>query len=187
MVFVTIGSSHFGFTRLIAEVDRLAGMGILSDVTAQIGETDYEPRNCRWQRFLTPTQMRAEMAGADFVICHAGCGTLEDGLRARKKMIVMPRLARRKEVPDDHQWEIARLLAAHDRILLANETDELVSCITSVATWSPCFAPPRVGNPVVEYVVEFIAQVGASQRRSRLHGLGAQVGAFPTSSPLTSR
>jgi len=164
MIFVTIGSSHFGFTRLIVEVDRLAGAGVLSDVAAQIGETEYEPRNCQWQRFLTPAQLHAKMQDADFVICHAGCGTLEDGLRMRRKMIVMPRLVRHKEAPDDHQWEIARLLAAHNRILLAQEVDELAPCIAKVPTWSPCFAPPRVGNPIVEYITEFITREVASQK-----------------------
>jgi len=167
MVFVTIGSSHFGFDRLIVEVDRLAGTGTLSDVVAQIGETEYEPRNCRWQRFITPAQLQAQMQNADFVICHAGCGTLEDGLRLRKKMIVVPRLVRLKEAPDDHQWEIARLLAGHNRILLASEVQELAACIQQVHTWTPCFAPPRVGNPVVEYIVDFITREVATQKHNR--------------------
>ncbi len=164
MVFVTIGSSHFGFDRLIIEVDRLAGTGALSDVVAQIGETVHEPRHCRWQRFLTPAQVQETMRDASFVICHAGCGTLEDGLRLRRKMIVMPRQARFKEAPDDHQWEIARLLVAHKRILLASDVQELASRVQEVHTWSPSFAPPRVGNPVVEYLTEFIRREVATQR-----------------------
>ena len=164
MVFVTIGSSHFGFDRLLLEVDRLAGTGALSNVLAQIGETAHEPRHCRWQRFLTPAQMQEGMRDADFVICHAGCGTLEDGLRLRKKMIVMPRRGRLEEAPDDHQWELARLLVAHNRILLASEVQELASCIQQVDTWSPSFAPPRVGNPVVEYLAEFIQREVATQK-----------------------
>ena len=164
MVFVTVGSSHFGFGRLISEVDRLAGSGALSEVLAQIGETAYEPRHCRWQRFLTPAQMEEAMANADFVICHAGCGTLEDGLRLRRKMIVLPRVARFKEAPDDHQWEIARLLVARNRILLACDVPELAPCIQKVPTWSPSFAPPRVGNPVVDYIIEFIQREVAVQK-----------------------
>jgi len=156
MVFVTVGSSHFGFGRLIGEVDRLAGVGALSDVLAQIGETAYVPRHCRWHRFLTPAQMEEAMGKADLVICHAGCGTLEDGLRLRRKMIVMPRVARLKEAPDDHQWEIARLLAARNRILLAADVPDLAPCVQKVHTWSPSFAPPRVGNPVADYISEFI-------------------------------
>ena len=158
MIFVTIGSSHFGFARLIAEVDRLAGVGMLSDVVAQIGQTDYEPRHCFWQRFLTPAEVQTNMQKADFVICHAGCGTIEEGLHLCKKMIVVPRLGRLEEAPDDHQLEIARLLAAHNRILLAYEVQELAACVRQVYDWTPSFAPPRVGNPVVEYLVEFIAQ-----------------------------
>ncbi len=158
MIFVTIGSSHFGFDRLIAEVDRLAGVGVLPDVVAQIGQTQYEPRHCFAQRFLTPAEIRAHMEQADFVICHAGCGTLEEGLHLRKKMIVVPRLGRLEEAPDDHQLEIARLLGAHNRILLVHEVQELAACVRQVQDWTPSFAPPRVGNPVVEYIVDFITR-----------------------------
>ncbi len=164
MIFVTIGSSHFGFARLIAEVDRLAGTGLLSDVVAQIGETEYEPQHCLWQRFLTTAQFQANMEKADFVICHAGCGTIEEGLHLHKKMIVVPRLGRLKEAPDDHQLEIARLLATRNRILLAYEVQELAACVRQVHDWTPSFAPPRVGNPVVEYITEFITREVVSRK-----------------------
>ena len=136
---------------------------MLSDVVAQIGQTDYEPRHCFWQRFLTPAEIQTNMQKADFVICHAGCGTLEDGPRLHKKMIVMPRLGRLKEAPDDHQLEIARLLAAHNRILLAYEVQELAARVREINDWTPSFAPPRVGNPVVEYITEFITREVADQ------------------------
>jgi UDP-N-acetylglucosamine transferase subunit ALG13 len=156
MVFATIGSSEFGFLRLIVEVDRLAGAGLLSNVVAQIGETEYEPRHCIWQRFLTPSELCAAMQRADFVICHAGYGALEEGMRHRKKIIAVPRRVCYKEAPDDHQFEIAHLLAAHNRILLANDIDELAARIEEVSTWTPSFAPPRGGNPIVDYIRQFI-------------------------------
>jgi len=167
MIFVTIGSSHFGFARLIVEVDRLAGVGVLSDVVAQIGQTDYEPRHCFWQRFLTPAEIQRNMQKAEFVICHAGCGTIEEGLHLRKKMIVVPRLGRLEEAPDDHQLEIARLLAANNRILLAYEVQELAARVREINDWTPSFAPPREGNPVVEYITEFITQTVAPPERDR--------------------
>ena len=164
MIFVTIGTNHFSFARLIAEVDRLAGVGVLTDVVAQIGSTDYEPRHCSWQRLLTPAELQAHMQKAQFVICHAGCGTIEQGLHLRKKMIVVPRLGRLEEAPDDHQLEIARLLAARNRILLVQEIQELAACVRAVSDWTPSFAPPRVGNPVVEYLTEFITREIAARK-----------------------
>ena len=158
MVFLTIGSSEFGFIRLILEVDRLAGAGLLSDVVAQIGQTEYEPRNCTWLRSLTSSEFSANMESADFIICHAGYGTMEEGFRLRKKMIAVPRRVRHREAPDDHQFEIARLFEANNRILLAHDVDELAACVQQVSTWTPSFAPPRVGNPVADYIRQFIAQ-----------------------------
>lgn len=162
MVFVTIGSSQFGFSRLLIEVDRLAGEGRLSDVMAQIGESDYRPWNCSWKRSLTPSEFSTWMGNADFIICHAGCGSLEEGLRHRKKIIAVPRRVCYKEAPDDHQFEIAHLLADHNRILLANDVDELAARVEEVSRWTPSFAPPRSGNPIAEYITRFITQKMAS-------------------------
>jgi UDP-N-acetylglucosamine transferase subunit ALG13 len=156
MVFVTIGSTHFPFTRLIVEVDRLAAAGVLSDVVAQIGETPYEPAHCTWQRHMTQSDFRTNMTRAAFVISHAGCGTLEEGLRLQKKLIVMPRRVASKEATDDHQLEIVRLLVAANRILVASEVEDLIACIRQVSTWLPCFATPRAGNPVADYILKFI-------------------------------
>jgi UDP-N-acetylglucosamine transferase subunit ALG13 len=156
MVLVTIGSTRFPFTRLIVEADRLARAGDLSDVVAQIGETSYVPTCCLWQRHMAQSEVRAHMVRAEFVICHAGCGTMEEGLGLGKKLIVVPRRAKHGEAPDDHQLEIVQLLGAANRILAANEVEDLAACVRRVGEWIPCFGTPRIGNPVADYIAEFI-------------------------------
>jgi len=52
MIFVTIGTSPYGFKRLIKEMDIIAGK-IDEEVIMQIGDTDYEPRHARCFRYTS--------------------------------------------------------------------------------------------------------------------------------------
>ena len=156
MVFLTVGSSHLNFTRLIEAVDELAGSGVLQDVFAQIGNCDYVPRHCRWERHLSYELFQKNMREADYVICHGGDGTLEEGMRLQKKMIVVPRRVQHEEAPDDHQLEIVELLATKNRILGALKMEDLAVCIQRVPTWTPSPVSPRAGNPVADYINDLI-------------------------------
>ena len=84
-------------------------------------------------------------------------------MHLQKKMIVVPRLGRLEEAPDDHQLEIARPLVTYNRVLLAYEIQELAVRVREINDWTPSFAPPRVGNPVVAYLTEFITREIATQ------------------------
>ena len=51
MIFVTVGSTHFD--PLIETIDNLILEKVISDnVICQIGNGKYEPRNCKFYRFL---------------------------------------------------------------------------------------------------------------------------------------
>ena len=53
MIFITLGSQKFQFNRLLKEIDRLVGEGKISEgVFAQIGYSDYKPKNYRYNEFL---------------------------------------------------------------------------------------------------------------------------------------
>ena len=139
MIFLTVGSSHFQFHRLLREVDFLISAGVLSDLVAQTGLTHYAPRNYAWRPFMTSQDMRLHLQKAEFVICHGGCGTLNECLGLRKKIIVVPRLARFAEAPDNHQMEIVDLLGQANSILVVREIHELQQRLGEVKTWEPNF------------------------------------------------
>lgn len=165
MVLVTVGSTHYGFSRLIREVDRLAGAGFLSEVTAQIGTSQYVPRHCGWNRFISSSELWRLIEVADFVICHAGCGTLEECLRAGKKMIVVPRRARDGEAPDDHQMEIVDVLESANRVLVVHEVADLLQKVQQVISWQPRLKVAQNRSLMLEHISTFIEQsFGASGR-----------------------
>ena len=54
MIFVTVGSQKFQFNRLLKEIDKLIQNGkIKEDVFAQIGVSDYKPKNYEYVDFMS--------------------------------------------------------------------------------------------------------------------------------------
>ena len=107
MIFVTLGFQKFQFNRMLVEIDRLIDEGkIIDEVFAQIGASDYKPKNFEYKDFLTQDEFKDYMKKADLVITHAGTGAIVTALKNDKLVIAIPRLARFGEHVDDHQIQL---------------------------------------------------------------------------------
>ena len=107
MIFVTLGSQKFQFNRMLVEIDRLIEEGKITDkVFAQIGASDYKPKNFKYKDFLTQDEFKDYMKNANLVIKHAGTGAIVTALKNDKLVIAIPRLARFGEHVDDHQIQL---------------------------------------------------------------------------------
>lgn len=107
MIFVTLGSQKFQFNRLLIEIDRLIEEGkIKEEVFAQVGYSDYKPRNYDYKNFLDRNEFNDLMSKCDKVITHGGTGAIIGALKKGKKVIAIPRLAKYGEHVDDHQLQI---------------------------------------------------------------------------------
>lgn len=111
MIFCIVGSQKFQFERLIREMDRLKGEGVIRDeVFAQIGVCPYEPKHLRWQRFIDKETFDQHIETCDLLVTHAGEGSIMTGLLKGRKVIAVPRYARYGEHLNDHQLQIARAM-----------------------------------------------------------------------------
>ena len=107
MIFVTDGSQKFKFNRLLEEIDKLIERKVIDEeVFAQIGASDYEPKNYKYKYFITQDEFKEKMFKADLIITHAGTGTIITALKNNKKVIAIPRLAKYGEHVDNHQIQI---------------------------------------------------------------------------------
>ncbi len=107
MIFVTLGSQKFQFNRMLIEIDKLIEEGKITDeVFAQIGASDYIPKNFNYKDFLTQDEFKDYMKKADLVITHAGTGAIVTALKNNKLVIAIPRLAKYGEHVDDHQIQL---------------------------------------------------------------------------------
>ena len=106
-IFVTLGSQKFQFNRLLKAIDELYEKKIITlDVFAQIGYSDYLPKNYRYKKFLDRDEFNNEMENADIVITHGGTGAIIGAVKKGKKVIAVPRLAKYGEHVDDHQLQL---------------------------------------------------------------------------------
>ena len=103
MIFITLGSQKFQFNRLLKAVDEI---DVDDDVFAQIGYSDYKPRNYRYKEFLDRDEFEQMMSKADIVITHGGTGAIIEAVKKGKKVIAVPRLKKYGEHVDDHQIQL---------------------------------------------------------------------------------
>ena len=107
MIFVTVGSQKFQFNRLLEEIDRLIEDKIIKEeVFAQIGVSDYIPKNYKYTKFLTSEEFNKYIKTCDMVITHAGTGVIVNAVKLEKKVIAIPILEKYGEHVDDHQIQL---------------------------------------------------------------------------------
>ena len=126
MIFITLGSQKFQFNRLLKAVDDLVEEGaIQEEVFAQIGYSDYKPRNYEFKEFLDRDEF-AEMEGkAEIVITHGGTGAIIGAVKKGKKVIAVPRLAKYGEHVDDHQLQLLKEFEKMEIIVACYDVTEL--------------------------------------------------------------
>ena len=92
-IFITLGSQKFQFNRLLKSVDGLCERGTIEaeDVFAQIGYSDYLPKNFNYKKFLDRDEFNREMEKADIVITHGGTGAIIGAVKKGNKEIAVPR------------------------------------------------------------------------------------------------
>lgn len=112
MIFVCVGSRDYQFNRLLRELDKLVAKEKVTDqILAQIGQSEYEPKNYEWQRFIDRDDFKEYQNKADLIISHGGTGALIGALKLGKQVIAVPRLEKFGEHIDDHQTQISGILA----------------------------------------------------------------------------
>lgn len=126
MIFITLGSQKFQFNRLLEEVDKLIEQGIITEeVFAQIGYSDYKPKNYKYNKFLDRDEFNEIIKKCDKVITHGGTGAIINAVKNNKKVIAIPRLAKYGEHVDDHQLQIVKKFKEMGVISICNDTKYL--------------------------------------------------------------
>ena len=126
MIFVTVGTHEQGLDRLLMELDRLIETGeIKHKVFAQIGYTNYIPKNYEYKKLLGYDEMESYVNKSDIVITHGGPGSIFHPLQYGKIPIVVPRNPEFKEHVDNHQILFTKRLENSQKIIATYDIDEL--------------------------------------------------------------
>ncbi|WP_144560124.1 PssE/Cps14G family polysaccharide biosynthesis glycosyltransferase [Shouchella miscanthi] len=133
MIYVTVGTQHFQFNRLIKVIDELKSTGVIKeDVYCQIGKSDYKPINFYFSDFVKKERHHELLKEANIYICHGGTSSIIDGLKYNKKTIVVPRLSKYGEHVDDHQLEISKIFYDMNYVELVTDVNELSDALMDI-------------------------------------------------------
>ena len=126
-VFLTVGNAD-PFDRLVQAFDEwvlTSPPDCQKEIVAQIGHGRYLPKNCPYVRFLPPDDYRITFERAQFVVAHAGIGTIITAVEFRKPLIVMPKRAALGEQRNDHQLATVREFRKLPFLQVADSETEL--------------------------------------------------------------
>lgn len=133
MTFVTVGSQKFQFNRVLIEIDKLIADKIITgNVFAQIGISDYKPKNYEYTDFTTQDEFSKKIDESDLIITHGGTGIIVNALKKNKKVIAIPRLSKYGEHVDDHQIQLINEFKEMNFIEPVYEIDKLKDAIKVV-------------------------------------------------------
>jgi UDP-N-acetylglucosamine transferase subunit ALG13 len=164
VIFVTVGTADKGidFTRLVREMDRIAGR-IDADVLIQRGPVDYEPRNARHVRYVKFNEALRLFRGADLIVGHCGSGTVINAFRFCKPIIIVPRRIDAGELDkDNHQVQLAEKIEGMDGVRVVHEIGRLEEAVREFLAGA--FAPPHP-SPEKTCLMAAIREFLASPRK----------------------
>jgi UDP-N-acetylglucosamine transferase subunit ALG13 len=137
MIFLTVGTL-FPFDRLVRAVDDTVALGIIEQpVFAQIGRTKFAPKNIEYVEVIDKRTFDYKMAAADYIISHAGIGSITMALENAKPLLVMPRMKRYREHVNDHQVMTARKFEELGHILVAYDAKDLPEGMSRLKNFIP--------------------------------------------------
>lgn len=135
MIFVAVGTQKFQMNRLLKAVDDLIERGELTgEVFAQVGHSDYVPRNYGYKDFLSKEDFQSCISRCELLITHSGVATIIAGLKLSKPVVVVPRLAKFGEHVDDHQLQIAKSFSEKNLLLMCQTEDDLAEAVKQART-----------------------------------------------------
>jgi len=158
MIFITVGMHTQPFDRLLKKVDELLEKGKIKDkIIAQIGHSNYKPKNYEYFNFASEEKMIELMKKAKIVITHAGAGSIITGLKFKKALIVVPRRKEFGEHVDDHQLEMTKVFEKERKILACYDVENLDELIKKTKEFKPTLDDKEL--KIVKIVEKFLSQI----------------------------
>lgn len=169
MIFVTVGTSHYGFPRLVRRMDEIAPL-LPEPVEIQLGCTDYRPRNAAWTAFLPVGEMLGKMAAARLIIGHASAGPILHARKFKVPLILVPRRPEFQEHVDGHQVETGKAVEGLPMVEVVWDMDALPEIVRSVlgnpGRLRESRRPTEQTGRLIQAIREFVDGADAAARKA---------------------
>lgn len=133
-IFVTVGTQDKSFSRLLEAVE---SSGVSADIAIQNGYTNFLSQHYVSRDYWSEEEFQQKLQEADLLVTHGGIGTIMQGLRLGKKVIVMPRLEKYEEHQNDHQLQITHSFEKEGYLLHWKEDVPFVDMLAKAENFIP--------------------------------------------------
>ncbi len=138
MILVTLGTQDKPFERLIKAVEEQIELkNIKDEVIVQAGCTKYETDKMKIIDYMPIKEFSSLLEKADFIITHAGVGSIIEGLKQGKKMIVVARKKEYGEHVNNHQEQILENFGSNGYIIPVYDTKKIEEALKKVEKFTP--------------------------------------------------
>lgn len=140
MILVTLGTQDKSFDRLLRAIDKNIENGNIKDkVLVQAGFTykTYKSKNMEMFDYVDTKTMSDLVSECDFLISHAGAGSILTALENNKKIIVVPRQSKYGEHNNDHQLEIAEKFEHDGHVIYLRDLKKLDKALKDIKKFKP--------------------------------------------------
>lgn len=162
MIFLTVGS-ELVFNRMVKAVDAWAASNGPVQIIAQTGistDGDYQPKYMSSKSLISPANYTQYCRDADFLIAHAGMGSIITALTMGKPIVIMPRREKFRETRNDHQVATAKRFADREGIFVALNEGEVAKAIQEAQNFvaqgkmqvTGAFAPLEFTERLAHYI-----------------------------------
>jgi UDP-N-acetylglucosamine transferase subunit ALG13 len=152
LVFVTVGTDHHPFDRLVGWVDAWLPDGV--QCVVQHGASA-PPRRAEGVGYLDHGALTALLDEAAVVVCHGGPTTITESRRHGRRPIVVPRDPALGEHVDDHQQRFCARMEAKGLITTAADENTFRTLLDRALEAPGAFAVEAYGGDVAASVARF--------------------------------
>ena len=152
LVFVSVGTDHHPFDRLVRWVDAWLPEGV--QCVVQHG-TSAPPRRAEGVDYLDHGALTSLLDEAAVVVCHGGPTTITESRRHGRRPIVVPRSPGLGEHVDDHQQRFCARMEAKGLISRIDDEDAFRALMDRALADPGEFTVPAHGGDVAESVARF--------------------------------
>lgn len=151
MILVLCGTQKQDFSRMIRAVEELSDE---HEVIVQGGHNHYVSNKLKILGFISQEEMNQLCDQADYIITHAGAGSMIQSLKKGKITIAVPRLSKYGEHVNDHQIELADKLEKLGYLLVYHDGDQIKEVFNRAKQFK--VKPYRLKGELIELVDETI-------------------------------
>lgn len=136
---------------MILEVEKLADE---HEIIVQAGHNKYLSDKVKLLGFISNDEMDKLYDQADYIITHAGAGSMIQSLKKGKKTIAVPRLLKYREHVNNHQIELANQLEALGYLIVYHDGDNMKEVFERAKQFK--VKPYRLKGQLIELIDEAI-------------------------------